>query len=60
MSPVDRGKKNSEASINLASNLGGVVSPNQGFRQRNNCLLRLNEDKGFFSKFILVKRQREG
>ena len=39
---------------------GGVVSPNQGCRQRNNCLRGLNEDKGIFSKFVLVMRQREG
>ena len=40
--------------------LGGVVSPNQGCKQTNNCLRGLNEDKDFFSKFILFKRQREG
>ena len=39
---------------------GGVASPNQGCRQRNNCLRGLNEDKGLFSKFILFTRQREG
>ena len=36
---------------------GEAVSPNQGSRQRNNCLQGLNEDKGFFSKCILVTRQ---
>ena len=41
-------------------NSGGVVSANQGCRQRSNRLQGLNEDKGFFSKFILVTRQREG
>ena len=39
---------------------GGAVSPTQGCRQRNNYLQGLNEDKGFFGKFILVKKQREG
>ena len=39
---------------------GGVISPNQRCRQRNNYLQALNEDKDFFSKFILVTRQREG
>ena len=39
---------------------GGAVSPNQSRRQRNNCLWGLNEKKGFFGKFILVTRQREG
>ena len=37
---------------------GVVASPNQCCRQRNICLWALNEDKGFFSKFILVTRQR--
>ena len=40
--------------------LGEVVSPNQGCRQRNNCLRGLSEVKGFFSKIILVTRQKEG
>ena len=39
---------------------GGVISPNQRFRQRNKYLQRLNEDKDFFTKFILVTRHREG
>ena len=39
---------------------GGVISPDRRCRQRNNYLQGLNEDKDFFSKFILVMRQREG
>ena len=34
---------------------GGVISPNQHCRQRNNYLQGLN-DKEFFGKFILVTR----
>ena len=40
--------------------LGGVASPYQGCRQRNNCLGGLYEGKGFFSKLVLVTRHREG
>ena len=39
---------------------GGVVSPNQRCRQRNNCLRGLNQDEGFISKFVLVTRQGGG
>ena len=39
---------------------GRVVSPNRDCRQRNNCFRKLNEDEGFFSKFIFVTRHREG
>ena len=28
---------------------GDAVSPDQGCRQRNNCMWGLNEDKGFFT-----------
>ena len=56
LSPVDCGKKN----LNHQLSSGGVDSANQGCRQRSKCLRGLNEDKGFFSKFILVTRQREG
>ena len=55
LSPVDSGRKILKHRLSS----GGVISPNQRCRQRNNCLQGLNEDKDFFSKFILVTRQRE-
>ena len=55
LSPVDSGRK----TLKYWLSSGGVVSPNQRCRQRNKYLQRLSEDKDFFSKFVLVTRQRE-
>ena len=38
----------------------GVTSPNQRCWQRHSCLRGLNDNKGLFSKFILLTRQSEG
>ena len=38
--------------LNHQLSSGKVVSPNQGRRQRNNCLQGLNGNKDFLSKFI--------
>ena len=40
-------------------NTGEVISTNQSCWHRNNCLLRLNESKGLFNNFLLVKRHKE-
>ena len=45
-----------EKILNHRLSSGGVISPNQHCRQRNNYLHGLNEDKDFFGKFILVTR----
>ena len=56
MSPVDSGRK--VLKHRLSS--GGVVSPNQGWKQRNRCLQELNEDEGFFSKMVEFSHEAEG
>ena len=55
LSPVDGGKN----IVKYVWWIRGVVSPNQRCWQRNSCLRGLNESKVLFSKFFLVKRQRE-
>ena len=42
LSQVDSGRKILKNRLSS----GGIVSPNQGSRQRNNCLQGLNGDKG--------------
>ena len=56
LSPVDSERKILKRRLSSA----GVVPPNQRCRQRNICLRELNEEKDFFSRFILVTRQRKG
>ena len=56
MSPVDNGKN----IVKHWLSSGEVVSPNQRFWHRSNCLRGFYEYKGLLSKSILVKREREG
>ena len=56
MSPVDSGRK--ILKYRLTSQ--GLVPPNRGCRQSNNCSPGLNEDQGFFRKMVHFSHEAEG